>query len=132
MTVYPADSYNTFVDVATADARLSELGATAWAGKTTEEKEQMLVMSGSVVIAHSNINGQCNYATAQVMLIFSDLVNGGKFLSGVDGRSKYTKAKVGSLAVEFNHEATALPAAVSALLSRCLKNGYTVTGFDIA
>ncbi|MDM5264684.1 hypothetical protein PF327_10805 [Sulfurovum sp. XTW-4] len=138
MVVYPLDGWNTFIDVADATTRLTELGSgSKWDPLTTAEKEAMLHKSAAIINATCNLNTTCQFDVAQVLLIQGDLENNGKYLSMTDTSVKYKSAKVGSLDVEYNLTESGevlLPPVVKSLLSSCLKNSSVpmAKGFTLA
>ena len=137
MIVYPLENYSTFINVADATAKLTELGAgDEWAFKSVTEQEVMLAVSTQIIKSLCDIiEGGCLYAEAQVMIIQSDMANNGKYLTSVDTTQPYKKAKIGSLNVEYNLvDIEHLPSLVKSMLSGCLKvsDSPRAIGFTLA
>lgn len=133
MIVYPLENYNTFVSVADMSTKLTELGSgSKWDALTN--KEVVLSISTAILKATCFVSDTCPFAEAQVMFIHSDLVNDSKYTKMVDQSNPYTKAKIGSLSVEYNLEnSDVLPSIVKSILSGCLKDSDkpTATGFNL-
>jgi hypothetical protein len=137
MTVYPAENWDTFIDVATADQSMTDLGSgDKW---DSADKEVLLRKSALMIKALCDTGKKCLYAEAQIMLIQADIENDGKYLTLTIKENKYKKAKVGDLAVEYkdNSKTSALdslPSVVKSMLKGCLKNSSEkiARGFIVA
>jgi len=141
--VYPEDGWNSFVDVIVAGEKLEAIGGgDKWNALTDPEKEQMLIKSAMLLTVSATPSTECNFPDAQVLLIQFDLENGGKYLSFEDSSGgEYTRAKVGTLEVEYNLKdegigmasgGGGLPPMVTTILNDCLRNVGNVTrGFHV-
>jgi hypothetical protein len=137
MTVYPAENWDTFIDVATADQSMTDLGSRdKW---DLVDKEVLLRKSALMIKALCDTDKKCLYAEAQIMLIQADIENGGKYLTSAIKENKYKKAKVGGLSVEYKDDsetsgADSLPNMVKSMLEGCLKNSSEkiARGFIVA
>ena len=123
--IYPADNWNSFVDVSTADIKMAEIGNADWA--TSTKKEELLINSANYIKAYFTVKAKkCPYVESQIALINLDMVNGDSLLSGVVSSNKYKSAKVGSLRVEYADSTSSnsdIPSLIKAILGNCLKGG---------
>ena len=138
MIVYPTKNYNSFISVADAGTKLAELGATEWVAKTNAEKEATLINGTAILGAYCTVSTDCPFPDALVMLIQADIVNSGKYITSKVTEMKYTKAKIGSLQVEYKDNtgggSSSLPSIVQGMLSQCINDSSIpkTRGFTLA
>jgi len=139
LTVYPADDWNTFQNVADATTALELIGdGVKWGLLDTAEKEQRLVVSAMAINMIAVASDTCSFIMAQTLLIQFDLENDGTYLSFIiTNDDEYKKAKVGSLEVEYNLDSknntgvgdiNSFPPVVVSLLNGCLRDSVGVAG----
>ncbi len=124
--VYPEDGWNSFITEVKADEIISTMTSDGvWLGMSTEDKEVLLVNSTLYIRAIADIEGACDFETAQAMVIQFDITSGGVLLSYLITVNKYDAVSVGSISVDYaeqraSTDAENIPGMIQGILRDCL------------
>ena len=144
LVICPDEGWNSFLTIEEADALIPTMTSDGkWLALPDSEKEILLVNSTSYIRAIATVDSdcdQCDFKTAQAMVIQTDLVSGGEFLGFESSSNEYESVKVSSISVTYagNKKSTDydnIPAFVSGILRDCLivsDAGGVTTGFNLA
>ena len=141
LVIYPDDGWNSFLDIPTADALIATLtSGTEWSSLDDPSKEIVLVNTALYLRSIARVNPECDFATAQALVIQYDLVSGGIFTGYSFSLEKYDEVKVASIKVKYDKQKIStsisdIPLPIAGLLRDCLFDqsgqGNVTTGFEI-
>ncbi len=137
---YPADGWNTFLTIAEADVLIPTMTNDGlWLALDEDSKNILLVNSANYLKSIAEVNDNCDFKTAQAIVIQTDLVSNGKLLGFEYSTSEYESVKVATIEVKFSGSGLStdsdnIPPTVSGILRDCLvgDNGNTTRGFTLA